>query len=110
MIFYVTLWLFFLHMTGGFDGNKRLDQVEMYEPRMNAWKVVTPMNTYRDGVCMAAYGGYLFAIGGIDGPSYLNSVEYYDPSQNIWINTAPMEISRAASGVAVVKNEVVVEM
>lgn len=53
-----------LFLTGGFDGNKRLDQVEMYEPRMNAWETITSMNSYRDGVCMANFGGYLYAIGG----------------------------------------------
>ena len=77
---------------------------------MNAWTVTTPMNSNRDGLCMAAYGGYLFAIGGIDGPSYLNSVEYYYPFQKIWIDTVTMEISRASSGAAVMKNEVLVEM
>lgn len=95
---------------GGFDGSKRYNLVEIYEPRMNAWTAITPMNSSRDGLCMAAYGGYLFAIGGIDGPSYLNSVEYYDPVQKIWTDTVNMEVSRASSGAAVIKNKVLVEM
>jgi len=99
-----------LYVAGGFDGNKRLDQVEMYEPRMNAWETITSMNSYRDGVCMASFGGYLYAIGGIDGPSYLSSVEYYDPNTNEWTDTTPMETSRAASGIAVVTNSIVVEI
>ena len=63
------------------------------------------MTSCRDGVSLASYGGYLFAIGGIDGPSYLNSVEYYDPDNDTWIPSQAMITSRAAAGVAVLNNE-----
>lgn len=51
-----------------------------------------------------------FFVLGIDGPSYLSSVEYYDPNTNEWTDTTPMGTSRAASGIAVVTNSIVVEM
>lgn len=97
-------FIFFL-FTGGFDGNQRLDIVEIYEPRMDAWTITTPMNFSRDGVSLASYGGFIHAIGGIDGPSYLNSVEYYDPEDDKWYTAFPMQTSRAAAGVAIVESD-----
>ena len=89
---------------GGFDGFRRLDLVEMYEPRMNAWTNVSSMKFCRDGVPLTKYGNMLYAIGGIDGPSYLNCVEYYDPSKDEWHDSLSMETSRAAAGVAVIND------
>lgn len=73
----------------------------MFEPRMNTWQEVAPMNSCRDGVCMVNYGCQLYAVGGIDGPSYLNSVEIFDPKNNLWEEVTAMETSRAAAGVAI---------
>lgn len=97
--------LFLLAQTGGFDGVQRLDTVEVYEPRMDAWRSAPSMNYSRDGVSLASYGGYIHAIGGIDGPSYLNSVEYYDPNSESWHTAFSMKKSRAAAGVAVLNCE-----
>ena len=73
----------------------------MFEPRMNTWQEVAPMNSCRDGVCRVNYGCQLYAVGGIDGPSYLNSVEIFDPKNNLWEEVTAMETSRAAAGVAI---------
>ena len=93
--------MFNIYSLGGFDGVSRLDSVEVYDPRMNAWTQIGPMSSARDGVCMRKYGSWLFAVGGIDGPSYLNSVEYYDPKEDRWEEIIPMLTSRAAAGVAI---------
>lgn len=95
-----------IRFTGGFDGTKRLDAVDMYDPRMNEWRSVSSMNTCRDGLRMVTYGGYIYAIGGIDGPSYLNTVEYYDPTADKWTESVPMGSARAAAGVAVLMYDV----
>lgn len=96
---------FFLCIKGGFDGAQRLDTVEFYEPRMDAWTTAPSMKYSRDGVSLASYGGYIHAIGGIDGPSYLNSVEYYDPNAESWQTAFSMKKSRAAAGVAVLNSD-----
>ena len=90
-----------VYAIGGFDGVSRLDLVEMFEPRMNTWAEVTPLNSSRDGVCVATYGCWVYAVGGIDGPSYLNTVEAYDARTDRWEEMPAMTNCRAAAGVAV---------
>ena len=90
-----------IYAIGGFDGASRLDIVEMFEPRMNAWSEAASLNSCRDGVCVMTYGCWVYAVGGIDGPSYLNTVEAYDPRTDEWKDVIPMTRCRAAAGVAV---------
>lgn len=93
--------VFIIIIPGGFDGVDCLNLVEMYEPRMNKWTEVSPMNQKRDGLSLISYGGYIYAIGGIDDSCFLNTAEYYDPTTNVWTETVPMILPRASAGSAV---------
>lgn len=94
-----------LYAAGGYDGNVFLKLVECYDPRMNTWTFVAPMNVKRSRVALVANCGRLYAIGGYDGVSNLNSVEVFDPELNTWSFAAPMCAHEGGVGVGVVPLE-----
>ena len=48
-----------------------------YDPEMNQWVSLCPMNSRRLGVGLAVCGGCLYAIGGSDGSAPLATAERY---------------------------------
>lgn len=38
-----------LYAVGGYDGSNRLQSAECYDPEINAWSPIAPMNTARSG-------------------------------------------------------------
>ena len=71
-----------LYVVGGASdalfGSVILSSAEKYNPRDNTWRNISPMNTKRAGLSVAAVDGHLYAIGGYDqNVKCLNSVERY---------------------------------
>ena len=71
-----------LYVVGGASdalfGSVILSSAEKYNPRDNTWRSISPMNTKRAGLSVAAVDGHLYAIGGYDqNVKCLNSVERY---------------------------------
>ena len=54
------------YCVGGFNGQKRVSSVEIFEPRLNVWMMGEPMKFARGDAAAAVLGNSLFAIGGID--------------------------------------------
>ena len=77
--------------------------MERYDPALDAWEAVAPMDSARQEHAVAVLDGKLYAVGGYSGGdgSYLSSVERYDPTTNAWEAVAPLAASRAAVSLAV---------
>ena len=69
-----------IYAIGGFGGkeNQPLKSVEVYDPKVEKWKMVPSMNEPRRALAAAVLADGIYAIGGFDGQTYLNSVEKYE--------------------------------
>ncbi len=94
-----------LSIINRYDGSIFLRTVEAYDPVINKWTYVAPMNVKRSRVALVANCGKLFAIGGYDGFTNLNTVEIYDPEKNVWVFAANMTAHEGGVGVGVVPLE-----
>lgn len=52
---------------GGFDGEKMVSSVEIFDPRNDSWMEGEPLNHVRGNASAAVLGDSLFVIGGVDG-------------------------------------------
>jgi hypothetical protein len=50
---------------GGYDGDKMVSSIEIYDPRLNAWRMGDPMNTPRGYAAAVNLDDSLFLIGGM---------------------------------------------
>ena len=81
-----------LYAVGGYDGPIRQD-VECYNPDLNQWTYVSPMNIARENASVVTHDGLLYAIGGYGtSDERLQSVEVFNPETNIW-TVLPANIS-----------------
>lgn len=94
-----------LYVAGGYDGSVFLKQVECYDPHLDRWSFVAPLNVKRSRVALVTNCGKLYAIGGYDGVTNLNSVEVYDVTDDSWSFTASMSAHEGGVGVGVVPLE-----
>ena len=85
-----------IHATGGYDGTKYVNTVEVYDPPSNTWSAVASMSSVRHFPAAAVVNGKIYATGGFDGKNYINTVEVYDPSSNTWSPAASMSSVRYA--------------
>lgn len=85
-------------------GQSFLRSVEAYDPNLDEWKTIAPMNVKRSRVALTANMGKLFAIGGYDGESNLSTVEVYDPAHDTWTFVSPMKWHGGGVGAAVLPN------
>ena len=63
-----------LYLTGGNDGVRWLDAVEVYTPSRGSWVTAQPMPLERGYGAAAAIGRQMFVMGGGNGSSWLQSV------------------------------------
>lgn len=79
-------------------GNENYDcrEVERYDPFVNKWTQVKPMNYPRNRLGVAAIDHCIYAVGGSHGQKILSSVERYSTMDETeaWIEVAPMHTSR----------------
>ena len=76
----------------------RLSTVESFDPDLNRWDYVKPLNTSRSGVGVGILGEALYALGGYDGRTCLKTVERYDPQVDAWSCVAPTCTTRSFPG------------
>jgi N-acetylneuraminic acid mutarotase len=87
-----------------------------YIPSKNAWKVLAPMPTARDGLGVARVGKVIYAIGGrpqTDGPctgggSEMATVERYSVTGNTWSAAAALPTARSDVGAMAVGTKIYV--
>ena len=83
------------------DNDERSSTVQRYNPDINLWQEVPPLNFGRSSVCAVADGNYLYAIGGIGTSGFCNKVERFDPDVNSWTKIASTQANRRqAAGVS----------
>ena len=61
--------------------SKSFDTVEVYDPALDNWTLLSSMKLERKGAAFSVLGNKIYAIGG----SSYKSVEIFDPSTNEWI-------------------------
>ncbi len=52
-----------LYAIGGNDGSSSLSSCERYDPHLNKWSPITPMNKRRAGAGVAQLNGHLYVVG-----------------------------------------------
>lgn len=65
-----------LYVCGGFDGVSSLNIVECYQPDLDRWTIITPMQKHRSAGGVVAFDGYIYILGGHDGLSIFDSVSW----------------------------------
>ncbi|MBW6475169.1 MAG: hypothetical protein K0B14_18725 [Anaerolineaceae bacterium] len=71
-----------LYLFGGWDGERALDVVYMYDPGADAWQVRTPMSSARSHAGAAQAGGKIYVMGGWDGDQAVKVSESYLPARD----------------------------
>eukprot|EP00252_Welwitschia_mirabilis_P014593 TRINITY_DN3205_c0_g1_i1.p1 TRINITY_DN3205_c0_g1~~TRINITY_DN3205_c0_g1_i1.p1 ORF type:complete len:475 (+),score=53.95 TRINITY_DN3205_c0_g1_i1:416-1840(+) len=88
----------FLYVLGGFFRACALKNVWRYDPRVNVWTEVAPMNNARAYCKTAFLNGKLYVVGGVNrsrnGLTPLQSAEVYDPVTNTWREIPSMPFAR----------------
>jgi N-acetylneuraminic acid mutarotase len=70
---------------------------ERYDPLIDEWQTVAPMNTGRAGLFCEAISGKIYAAGGFAG-NFIDAVEEYDPTSNVWTNKTALPLARGYGG------------
>ncbi|VDI02695.1 kelch-like protein 20, partial [Mytilus galloprovincialis] len=94
----------YLFLAGGeYPDGSANKSVMRYDPCLDVWTEVAPMNIARSELGLVMLGlawfglvmldGFMYAIGGWDGNVRLDSVEYYNIETNVWTVIPPMKIA-----------------
>lgn len=90
-----------LYAIGGFDGHRRLSEVESYNPDTNTWRREKPLLVGRSGAAATSLAQCIYVVGGyasdsVEGPMQLNTVERYDTLTEQWSFVRPLNCRRSA--------------
>ena len=77
-----------LYLTGGNDGVRWLDAVEVYSPSKGSWLTSHPMPLERGYGAAAAIERQLFVMGGGNGSSWLQSVMMCNLETGDWVEVS----------------------
>jgi hypothetical protein len=72
-----------MYLFGGWDGEKALDVVYIYDPDEDAWREGTPMVTAREDAAAVALADRIVILGGRNTTQLLKSTQLYFPSRDI---------------------------
>ncbi|CAN8028296.1 unnamed protein product [Ixodes persulcatus] len=82
----------FLFMVGGeFPDGSVSKATWRFDPALNVWNELAPIETARSELGVATLDGLVYAVGGWDGSARLSCVERYDPSSNFWEPLEPLK-------------------
>ncbi len=87
-----------LYLFGGWDGERYVTTVYVYDPQMNTWAEGTPMHTGRGLAAVAVLYGRLYVVGGYDGERELTTCTIYDPAEGTWEECASLAVGRGGLG------------
>lgn len=88
------------------------DSTERYDPKINTWTPVAPMNVPRRNLAVVEFNGMLYAFGGRGASlgwglcEIFDSVERYDPSNDTWTVVSRMSVPRAWHSAAVADGKI----
>jgi hypothetical protein len=74
-----------IYVAGGFGAGMEGDELSMYDPLLDQWVSLTPMNCSRHHTVGGAIGGRMHVAGGRPGSQRCH--EAYDPATDEWIQT-----------------------
>ena len=74
------------------------NELDVYDPATNSWKLLKPMPTARSGMAVAVLDEKIFAFGGERLGGTFNQSEVYDPATNTWAVLTPMPMSVHGTG------------
>ena len=83
-----------IYVCGGYNGDKRLNLLEVYDVENDTWAELAPMQDPRDSIGMTILNKHIYVSGGTDGSSEFSSVSKYFPETNIWTEVKPMNEKR----------------
>ncbi len=96
---------------GGYDGERSLAVVEIYDPATDTWQSAASLSVPRDHLAAAAVDGKIYAIGGrvdLDYHRNLAVTEVYDPAAGRWHEVAPLPTPRSGIAAAVLEGMIFV--
>jgi N-acetylneuraminic acid mutarotase len=65
---------------GGYNGDKMVSSVEIFDPRLNAWRMGDPMSSPRGYAAAVPLDGSAYLIGGLK-----SNVQILDTVRNRWL-------------------------
>ncbi len=87
---------------GGYDRGECLRLGEEYEPSLNSWRCLAPMQQERGRFDAVVCDGRIFALGGSTGIADLPSTQCYDMRNVAWMDLPPMIMPRSNNGITAV--------
>ena len=94
-----------MFVMGGYDGERALDSVEVFDISRNEWHRLSPMRQRRCSCAAAVLDGQVYVVGGVCGPHALQDVERYDPAADRWVTCTQMLEGRSGCGLAAVNGK-----
>jgi len=85
---------------GGWDGDRALTTVEMFDPVKGEWSPLPDMSTPRRDHGAAVVGDFLYVVGGWNMEPYYSQVEKFNIKTNTWSSAASLSGPRGWPGVA----------
>ncbi|XP_061142938.1 kelch-like protein 6 [Syngnathus typhle] len=94
-----------VYALGGFDGVRRLDSVEAYDPFHNRWTQVAPLAVGVSSFAAASLDRWIYVIGGgPNGKLATDLVQRWEPGTDIWERRAPIPIETKCTNAVSFKN------
>ncbi|XP_057707437.1 kelch-like protein 6 [Corythoichthys intestinalis] len=94
-----------VYALGGFDGVRRLDSVEAYDPFHNRWTQVAPLAMGVSSFAAASFDKWIYVIGGgPDGKLATDLVQCWEPGTDFWELRAPIPIETKCINAVCFKN------
>ena len=89
-----------IYVIGGFTGpvseSARIyNTVEQYDPLIDTWTTMTPMQSARVAFATSAVGGKIYAFSGTTFTGYYSTVEEYDVATDTWTYKANIPTTRS---------------
>jgi N-acetylneuraminic acid mutarotase len=80
---------------------------EAYDPELNQWSFIAPMNTIQSGCSAEAVDGKIYIFGGSPtGGTATEIVQEYDPISNNWIYREPLAFNRGNASTTVLNSKI----
>ncbi|CAF1597901.1 unnamed protein product, partial [Didymodactylos carnosus] len=99
-----------LFALGGYDGKKRLNDVESYNPDLNTWTKEVPMLTNRSGAAACSIEHFIYVVGGYTSnenvATQLDSVECFNILSNQWTFIQSLHCRRSAHSCVVLDRKI----
>ncbi|KAG9343169.1 hypothetical protein JZ751_014146 [Albula glossodonta] len=98
-----------VYVLGGFDGTKRHNSVETYDPFHNCWTEAAPLVLNVSSFAAASHDRKLYVIGGgPNGKLATDRTQCFDPSTNKWTLKSPMPVEAKCTNAVTFKEHIYV--